>query len=64
MLLLFSGRSADDAAAALVDLTVAVAAPAPLVAAEQAGSSAVGAASPAEGRVSPVEVVVIAPSQD
>ena len=59
-----SGRSGDDAVATLVDLTAAVVVPAPLVAAEQAGSSAVGAASLAEGRVSPVEVVVTAPSQD
>ena len=58
------GRSGDDAAAALVDLTAAVAVPAPLVATEQAGSSAVGAAPPAKGRVSPVEVVMTAPSQD
>ena len=35
-----------------------------MVAAEQAGSSAVGAAPPAEGRVSPVEVVMTTPSQD
>ena len=59
-----SGWSGGDATAALVDSTAAVAAPAPLVAAEQAGSSVVGAAPPAEGRVSPVEVVVTAPSQD
>ena len=50
--------------AVLADSAVAVAAPAPLVATEQAGSSVVGAAPPAEGRVSPVEVVVTAPSQD
>ena len=59
-----SSRSGDDAMAALVDSMAAVAASAPLVAAEQAGSSAVGAAPPAKGRVSPVEVVVTAPSQD
>ena len=57
-----SGRSGDNAAAALVDSTAAVAVPAPLVAAELAGSSAVGAASPAEGCISPVEVVVATPS--
>ena len=57
-----SGRSGDNATAALVDSTVAVAAPAPLVATEQVGSSAVGAAPPAEGCVSLVEVVMTAPS--
>ena len=56
------GRSGDDAAAVLVDLTATVAAPTPLVAAEQAGSSTVGVASPTKGRVSPVEVVVATPS--
>ena len=57
-----SGRSGDEATAALVDSTAAVAVPAPLVAAEQAGFSTAGAAPPAEGRVSPVEVVMAAPS--
>ena len=59
-----SGRCGDEATAALVDSTVAVVAPTPLVATELAGSSVVGAASPAEGRVSPVEVVMAVPSQD
>ena len=58
------GRSGDDAAAMLADSTAAVAAPVPLVATEQVGSSMVGVAPPAEGRVSPMEVVVTMPSQD
>ena len=48
--------------AMLVDSTVAVVAPTPLVATEQAGSSVVGVAPLAEGRISPMEVVVTAPS--
>ena len=50
--------------AALVDSATAVSVPAPLLAAEQAGSSTVGVAPSAEGRVSPVEVIVTTPSQD
>ena len=61
---LILGRSGDDVAAVLVDSTAAVAAPAPLVAAEQAGSFVVGAAPPTEGPISPVEVVITAQSQD
>ena len=59
-----SGQSGGDAAAMLAGSTVAVEVAVPLVVAEQAGSSMVGAAPPAEGPVSPVEVVVTTPSQD
>ena len=59
-----SGRSGDDAAAVLAGSTVVVAAPTLLVAAEQAGSSVAGAAPLAEGPVSPVVMVMTAPSQD
>ena len=56
------GRSGDDAVAVLADSAAAVAAPAPLVATEQAGSSVAGAAPPTEGPVSPVVMVMTAPS--
>ena len=59
-----SGRSGGDAAAVLANSTVAVAALVPLVAAKQVGSSVLGAAPSAKGRILPVEVVMTAPGQD
>ena len=51
------GRSGADVGVALADLTAPVVAPAPSVVAEQTASFVVGVVQPAEGRVSPTEVV-------
>ena len=59
-----SGRGGADAVAASADPTAPAVALSPLIVAEQAASSVVGATQPAEGPVSPVEVVVTVPSQD
>ena len=59
-----SGRSGADVGAVLADPMAPVVAPAPSVVAEQAASSVAGIVQPTEGRISPVEVVVTAPSQD
>ena len=58
-----SGRSGADVGATLADLTVPVVAPAPSVVAEQTASFVVGVVQPAEGRVSPTEVVATVLSQ-
>ncbi|XP_066396119.1 uncharacterized protein [Miscanthus floridulus] len=58
------GRSGADVGAVLADPTAPVVAPAPSVVVEQAASSVAGVVQPAEGRISPVEVAVTAPSQD
>ena len=58
------GRSGADVEASLADLAVPTVAPAPSVVAEQAVSSVAGAAPPAQGPVSPVEVATTAPSQE
>ena len=52
-----SGRSGADVGAVLADPMAPVVAPAPSVVAEQAASSMAGAVQPAEGLVSPTEVV-------
>jgi len=52
-----SGRSGADVGAVLADPTAPVVAPAPSVVAEQATSSVAGVVQPAEGLVSPMEVV-------
>ena len=57
-----SGRSGVDVGAMLADPMAPTVAPAPLVVAEQAASSVAGVVQPAEGHISPVEVVVTAPS--
>jgi len=59
-----SGRGGADAAAASADPTAPAVALSPLVVAEQAASSVVGATQPPEGPVSSMEVVVTAPSQE
>ena len=58
------GRGGADAVAVSTDPTAPVVALSPLVVAEQATSSVAGATQPAEGPVSPVQVVVTAPSQE
>ena len=57
------GRSGADVGVASADLTAPVVAPAPSVVAEQTASFVVGVVQPAEGRVSPMKVVVTALSQ-
>ena len=57
-----SGMSGTDAVASLADPAAPVVVLASSVVAEQAASSVVGATPPAEGPMSPVVVVVIAPS--
>ena len=57
------GRSGADVGATLADPTVPVVAPTPSVVAKQTASFMVGVVQPAEGRVSPTEVVATALSQ-
>ena len=58
-----SGRSGADVGATLADLTAPVVAPACSVVAERAAPFMVGVAQPAEGWVTPTEVVATALSQ-
>jgi len=58
-----SGRSGADVGATLADPTAPVVVPVPSVVAEQTASFVVGVVQPAEGRVSPTEVVATALSQ-
>jgi len=58
------GRGGADAATASADPTAPAVAFSPLVVAEKAASSVVGATQPAQGPVLPVEVVMTAPSQE
>ena len=58
------GRSGADVGSALAIPTASVVAPTPAEVTEQAASSMADVVQPAEGRISPVEVVVTAPSQD
>jgi len=61
---LILGRSDADVGAMLADPTASVVAPTPAEVTEQAASSMADVVQPAKGRISPVEVVVTAPSQD
>ena len=58
------GRSDADVGATLADPTASVVAPTPAEVTELAASSMADVVQPTEGRISPVEVVVTAPSQD
>ena len=58
------GRGGADAVAVSTDPTAPAVVLSPLIVAEQAASSVVGATQPAEGLVSPVQVVVTVPSQE
>ena len=57
------GRSSTDVGATLADPTAPMVAPSPSVVAKQAAPFMVGVAQPAEGRVTPTEVVATALSQ-